>query len=154
MNGNQVLPLDGDDWQIYPLLPEEWRWRGVWRDDPPAAAWRRIPARVPGHAQSALLAAGLLPHPYQGLNSYLWEWTSARDWIYQRTFAPPVEWSGRRLWLHFEGVDGAAHVFVNGQEAGRHDESFLPAEFEVSGLVEPGAENRLCVVVERAPDLQ
>lgn len=149
-----TLSLDGSGWTVYPLLPNVWRAKQVWRADPAEAAAGRVPAGVPGHAQSALLAAGALPHPYQGENSRLWEWTSERDWVYAREFELPAEWAGSRLWLRFEGIDGAAHVFLNGELAGEHDASFVPACFEVSPLARSGETNRLCVVVERAPDVQ
>jgi beta-mannosidase len=155
-----VLSLDGPDWQLYPLLPERWRWQQIWKGDPPGAAARRVSARVPGHVASALLAAGGMPHPFQGENSRLWEWTAERDWIYTRTFVVPEPWLGAegavgpRVWLRFEGIDGAAHVFLNGQPVGDHDASFVPAEWEVSRLLRPGQENRLCVAVERPPDVQ
>ncbi len=150
---SSILPLDGNDWHDYPLPANEWRWRQVWKQDPSAAA-RRVPATVPGHVQSALLAAGELPHPYQGENSRLWEWTAARDWVYTRTVVPPAEWEGACLWLRFEGIDGAAHLYLNGEPAGSHDASFVAAEFDVTGKIRPGEENRLLLVVERAPDVQ
>src|SRR4051794_31899544 len=154
MPGKRTVSLDGPDWQVYPLLPNEWRWRKVWLSDPPEAASRRLPAAVPGHAQSALLAAGALPHPYQALNSRLWEWTSKRDWVYTRTFEIPSDWSDQQIRIRFEGLDGETHVFVNKREVGSHSASFTPAEFEITGAVTSGGENRLCVITERAPDAQ
>src|SRR5262245_16038623 len=102
MTAPQTLSLDGPEWRVSPLRPNEWQGRRVWEADPPAAAAEGVPASVPGHVQSALLAAGALPHPYQGLNSHLWEWTASRDWIYSRWLAIPEEWTGQRLWLRFE----------------------------------------------------
>src|SRR5438477_9384030 len=104
MPGKRTVSLDGPGWQIYPLLPNEWRWRQVWLAEPPEAASQRLPTDVPAHAQSALLAAGTLPHPYQGLNSRLWEWTSQRDWVYSRSFELPKEWAGQRIRIRFEGL--------------------------------------------------
>lgn len=97
-----ILSLDGPGWQLYPLLPERWRWQQVWKGEPPGAAARTVAATVPGHVQSALLAAEDLPHPYQGLNSLAWEWTAARDWVYTREFTVPAEWQHSRVWLRFE----------------------------------------------------
>src|SRR6266536_1260101 len=116
----QRYPLDADDWQVYYLLPNEWRWRKVWETEPPEAASRRVRAVVPGHVQSDLLDAGLLPHPYEGLNSRLWEWTSPRDWVYTKEFTPPVDLGGGAIRLRFEGVDHTAHVFLNGELLGEH----------------------------------
>ena len=50
------------------------------------------PRRGAGRVQHDLLDAGLLPHPYEGLNSRLWEWTWERDWVYTKEFTPPPDW--------------------------------------------------------------
>src|SRR5437588_7786269 len=148
----QRVVLDGDDWQLYHLLPNEWRWRKVWEQEPPEAPARRIKAVVPGHVQQDLLDAGLLPHPYEGLNSRLWEWTSERDWIYTKEFTPPLELAGGTIRLRFEGVDHTAHVFLNGEPLGEHAGTLVPFEFDVTTRLRLGEPNRLLVVVERAPD--
>ncbi|MBI3911951.1 MAG: glycoside hydrolase family 2 protein [Armatimonadetes bacterium] len=154
MNTPQTFSLSGTDWQVYHLLPNEWLWRRVWERDPPEAASRRLPATVPGHVQQDLLAAGVLPHPWVGLNSHLWEWTSARDWVYTREFTPPAAMAGMQVRLRFEGVDSSAHVFLNGEPLGDHEGQFVPVEFDVTGRLRPGESNRLVVVVERAPEEQ
>src|SRR5579862_9662220 len=107
----RTISLDGDDWSLYWLFPNEWRWRRVWEREPPEAPARRLPAVVPGHAQSALLRAGTLPDPYVGLNSRAWEWTSERDWIYEKRFPLAAELTGRHFRLRFEGIDDAGHVY-------------------------------------------
>ena len=50
--------LDGDDWQLYYLLPHEWRWRKVWEGEPPEAPARRVRAVVPGVARASRRPAG------------------------------------------------------------------------------------------------
>lgn len=71
---------------------------------------------------------------------------------YQRTFSVPAEWAGRRLILHFGGVSSAFYVWVNGQKIGYSEDSHLPAEFDVTGAVEPGSENTVTVQVLRWSD--
>jgi beta-mannosidase len=149
-----TLSLDGDDWSLYWLLPREWERRRVWDKEPPEAASRRIAATVPGHVQLDLIRAGKLPNPYVGLNSLQCEWTSARDWVYEKRFRIPAAFSGLRQRLRFEGIDDAAHVFLNGRRVGDHEGQFVPAEWDVTGLTIADGENRLLVVVERAPDVQ
>src|SRR6266567_7092511 len=105
MSNPTSVSLDGDDWQVYHLLPNEWRWRKVWEKDPPEAPSRRVRAVVPGVVQQDLLDAKLLPHPYEGLNSRLWEWTSERDWVYTRELTPPAELAGGIIRLRVEGED-------------------------------------------------
>jgi beta-galactosidase/beta-glucuronidase len=70
---------------------------------------------------------------------------------YRRTFAVPQGWAGRQVFLVFEGVDAAFHVWVNGQEVGYSQDSHLPAEFDITRHVHPG-QNTLAVRVYRYCD--
>ena len=56
--------------------------------------------------------------------------------IYYRTFVLPTGWEGRRVLLGFDGVDSAYEVFVNGQSAGLSKVPHLPAEFDITQLVQ------------------
>jgi len=57
---------------------------------------------------------------------------------YRRTFTVPDSWNGRQVRLHFEGVDSAFHLWVNGERVGYSEGARLPAEFDVTDHVEPG----------------
>jgi beta-galactosidase/evolved beta-galactosidase subunit alpha len=57
---------------------------------------------------------------------------------YRREFAIPSAWDGRRVILHFAGVDCLFYVYVNGQAVGMSKGSRLPAEFDITDLVQPG----------------
>jgi beta-galactosidase/beta-glucuronidase len=70
---------------------------------------------------------------------------------YRRTFTLPERWAGREVFLLFEGVDSAFHLWVNGQEAGYSQDSHLPAEFDITSCVRPG-QNTLAVRVYRYCD--
>ncbi len=70
---------------------------------------------------------------------------------YRRTFRVPEAWAGRRLFICFEGVDSAFHLWVNGRDVGFSQESRLPAEFDITDFVRPG-ENTLAVRVYRWSD--
>jgi beta-galactosidase/beta-glucuronidase len=70
---------------------------------------------------------------------------------YRRTFDVPGAWAGRQVFLHFEGVDSACYVWVNGQMVGYSQESRTPAEFNITGYLTPG-ENVLAVQVLRWSD--
>ena len=70
---------------------------------------------------------------------------------YRREFVLPEAWRGRRVYLRFEGVDSAFHVFVNGDPVGYSQGSRLPAEFDISACVRPGP-NTLAVLVYRWSD--
>ncbi len=57
---------------------------------------------------------------------------------YLREFTLPAEWKNRAVFVRFEGVDSAFHVWVNGREAGMGKGSRLPSEFDITRLVRPG----------------
>lgn len=70
---------------------------------------------------------------------------------YKRKFEMPVAWDGRRVYLHFAGVDSAFYVWVNGRKVGYSEDSRSPAEFDVTPYLKSG-ENDLAVEVYRFPD--
>lgn len=55
--------------------------------------------------------------------------------LYRRKFNLPENWKGRRIFLVFEGVDSAFNVWVNGEFVGYSQGAHLPAEFDVTALV-------------------
>ena len=66
--------------------------------------------------------------------------------LYRRRFYLPETWAGRQVVLVFEGVDSAYYVWVNGQMAGYSQVPHLPAEFDITPLLQPG-ENQVAVEV-------
>jgi beta-galactosidase len=70
---------------------------------------------------------------------------------YRHRFEVPASWSGRRIRLTFDGVSSAFYVWVNGKKVGYSEDSRLPAEFDVTDLVQPG-DNLLAVEVFRYSD--
>ncbi|MCA9236240.1 MAG: DUF4981 domain-containing protein [Planctomycetales bacterium] len=67
---------------------------------------------------------------------------------YLTTFTVPKGWAGRRVLLHFEGVESACYVWVNGHEVGYSQDSRTPAVFDVTNFLQDG-ENSLAVQVFR-----
>lgn len=67
---------------------------------------------------------------------------------YVHTFYLPENFVGKRLELHFEGVETAFHCWMNGQYAGYSEDSYTPAVFDVTELVQRG-ENKLAAEVYR-----
>ncbi|HPG39136.1 MAG TPA: glycoside hydrolase family 2 TIM barrel-domain containing protein [bacterium] len=67
---------------------------------------------------------------------------------YRTTFTVPEHWTGLPVYLHFEGVQSASFVWVNGQYIGYDQDGMTPAEYDISKFVLPG-ENILAVEVIR-----
>jgi beta-galactosidase/beta-glucuronidase len=68
---------------------------------------------------------------------------------YRREVQIPPDWRGRKVLLHFQGVDYDATVWVNGQKAGEHRGGFSPFACDLSGLARPGEQ---ATIVLRARD--
>ena len=47
---------------------------------------------------------------------------------YRTRFVVPPGWNGRRVYLHFAGVDSAFYAWVNGHKLGYSEDSRTPAE--------------------------
>ena len=68
---------------------------------------------------------------------------------YRRTFTAPASWSGRRVFIVFDGVMTDTEVFVNGRSAGpKHQGGFYRFRYEITDLVKAG-ENLLEVTVSK-----
>lgn len=66
----------------------------------------------------------------------------------------PYAWTDGLIYLHLENVGSAYTLLVNGREAGRSEDPFTPADFDLTPYVREGAND---VVVEMRPgraDLQ
>ncbi|MFI6207821.1 glycoside hydrolase family 2 TIM barrel-domain containing protein [Streptomyces sp. NPDC051041] len=70
---------------------------------------------------------------------------------YRRTFTVPRGWAGRRTFLHFEGVKSAHYVWINGEPVGYSEDSYTPAEYDITEHLKPGT-NRIAVEVYRYSD--
>lgn len=71
--------------------------------------------------------------------------------IYHTTFTKPPGWENRRVILHFGGVSSAFYLFVNGEKIGYSQDSRLPAEFDITGVLKEG-ENHIIAQVYRWSD--
>jgi len=57
---------------------------------------------------------------------------------YRRDFVLPKNWSGKEVWLTFDGVDAGFFLWINGQKVGYSVNSRNAAEFNVTPYVKPG----------------
>ncbi len=117
------------------------------------SAWDTIP--VPGCWQ--LFGYGIpiytnYLYPFQGDSSKLYPPRIPDDknskGMYRTTFELSGEQLKEQLILHFDGVESAFYVWVNGIKAGFSQNSFSPAEFNITSLVKEG-KNTLAVEVYR-----
>ena len=64
---------------------------------------------------------------------------------YRRIVSIPENWGDRRVTLNFGAVDWEATVWVNGNQIGKHENGYLPFEFDITDALTPGEPT--CIVV-------
>lgn len=67
---------------------------------------------------------------------------------YRRDFNIPLEWRGRRLVMHFNGVFQITDAWVNGQHVGRHVGGYTSFAFDITGAIDFGKTNLVTVKVD------
>jgi beta-glucuronidase len=69
------------------------------------------------------------------------------DAWYQTTVRVPRGWAGERTVLRFDSATHRAVAWIDGPRVAEHEGGYTPFEADVTGVVEPGAESRVTVVV-------
>ena len=67
---------------------------------------------------------------------------------YRRSLEIPAGWEGRKILLHFGGVDYRCVVYLDGEEVGRHTGGSAAFAVDLSRFVRPGRSHNLVVRVE------
>lgn len=119
------------------------------------AGWRFLRQDVPAASNPAYDDSAWsvvdLPHTWNNLdgqdggNNYY----RGPGW-YRRHYALGAEAAGRRCFLKFDGANIVTEVWVNGLYAGQHQGGFAAFVFDVTGQLNPGADNVIAVRVSNA----
>ena len=70
---------------------------------------------------------------------------------YVKTFNLNAEWENKQVFIHFDGVESAYHLWLNGEFVGYSQDSKLPSEFNLTPYLK-GGENTIAVHVYRWSD--
>lgn len=72
---------------------------------------------------------------------------------YKREFTTPTTWKDRQIFVSFQGVESAFYVWINGSLVGYSEDSYTPAEFNITNYLKPaGEKNTIAVQVFRWSD--
>lgn len=71
---------------------------------------------------------------------------------YRRTFTVPAAWTGRQVFLNFDGVDSFFYLWINGKYVGFSKNSRNLAQFNITPYLNKKGENVLAVEVYRNSD--
>lgn len=126
------------------------------------------PTTIPSTVLNTLVANKVYPDPYYGTNLRSIPGTTYPiggnfslmpmpqnspfrvGWWYRTEFSLPAALRGKQVWLHFNGINNSANVWLNGREiatADQVDGMRRRYEFNVTDAAEPGKTNTLAVEV-------
>ena len=155
-----VRSLSGD-WKFHWVPRPEQRPMEFFRTDYDDSAWATIP--VPGnwerhgYGTPIYVSAGypfkIDPPRVMGQPKADYTTFTERNPVgsYRHSFDVPSAWDGRRVFIHFGGVQGAYYLWANDKRVGYSQGSMSPSEFEITDYVQPGR-NQLAVEVYRFSD--
>ncbi|MBE6611425.1 MAG: hypothetical protein E7632_02930 [Ruminococcaceae bacterium] len=150
MNPNHTFYIDRHPGSI--SLDGEWRF--CWNDaatDAPEALGFDYTSNLPASGYRCLEQAGILPDPYFGTNSRLYNWPDKKIWYFRRSFTLP-DIAGRDVYLCFEGICYTCRVWLNGEEIVSHEGMFGGPITEISAWAKPGENELVVEVTPPAPD--
>lgn len=109
------------------------------------AGW--IAATVPGTVLASYINIGAVPHPNYADNiDQISESFFRSNFWYRDEFEVGNALEGKQQWIHFDGINWKANVFLNGQLLGHIEGAFMRGKFNVTGLLNPGT-NYLAVEI-------
>ena len=127
-----------------------------------------ISVTAPSTVLAAQVAAGQFKDPYFGMNLRSIPGTSyaigknfsnlpmpadspyACDWWYRKTFSVPAAAHGKRVWLHFAGINYRANIWLNGKLVATDRQiagAYRTYDLNATGAALPGQANVLAVQV-------
>jgi hypothetical protein len=111
-------------------------------------------ATVPGTVLTTLVNNKVYPEPLYGENNrpeIIPESLNRTSWWYRTVLNVPKTYSGRRIWLNFDGINFASTVWVNGVQIGTTRGAFVRGIFDITANVTPGKQAVLAVLVAPQP---
>jgi beta-galactosidase len=145
------ISLNGN-WKFSFAENPDKRIKNFYEKDFDSSNWKEV--RVPGHWQ-------LQGYDYPQYTNVRYPWDGNEDikspyapteynpvGAYVRNFSIPREWADKPVYISFQGVESAFYVWVNGDLVGYSEDTFTPAEFDLTPYLIKG-ENKLAVEVYR-----
>ncbi|MDF2671389.1 MAG: beta-mannosidase [Paenibacillus sp.] len=142
-------------------LNQDWMLQGfdTVQDIPPAIhqpdfeAKEWLSANVPGDVHAALLHHQIIEDPFYSTNDQACRWVENKTWVYRTVFDRPADVGNAGMFIHFEGLDTLAEIYLNGESVATSDNMFVPVWSEITSLLKASGNVlivRLDPVVEAA----
>lgn len=129
---------------------------------------------VPHTVEGAQVDAKLFPDPFYGMNLRAIPGTTYPigkiftnlpmdedspykcSWWYRTEFRLAAELKGKNIWLHFDGINYRANIWVNGQQIAKSDDvagAYRTYTFNIKDVARTGAENAVALEVSAQTDM-
>ncbi|MCL1794449.1 MAG: hypothetical protein FWG34_11340 [Oscillospiraceae bacterium] len=109
---------------------------------------RFMKAEVPGSVHETLIKEKIIKEPTLGKNVLEARWVEEWIWGYRRTFELGEEdLKDKKIRIVFMRLDLTSIIYINGKEAGRHNNFYYPCRLDITDLLKTG-ENNIFVRVE------
>ena len=116
-------------------------------EDPGALPWS-WQANLPDSLFWSLHDAGVMPHPYIGVNSKQYHWIDEKVWYYRKRFAVTARQLQRQAILCCDGIAYYARLWLNGILLGDHEGMFGGPVVAVGDKLREGPDNELIIEVK------
>jgi len=126
-------------------------WQFCFEDSSTETPDFKYTATIPASSYRNLTEAGLLPDPYFGCNSKLYNWVDKKTWYFRKKFVLE-DTSDNDVYLCFDGVGYGCRVFLNGTLLCEHEGMFGGPICEISEHVKVGENTLIVEVTPPAPD--
>ncbi|MDR0872081.1 MAG: discoidin domain-containing protein [Prevotellaceae bacterium] len=109
-----------------------------------------IVATVPGTVLTSYLNNGAVPDPnYGDQQLQISDAFFVADFWYRNSFKIPETYTGKNIFLNFDGINWKADIYVNGNYLGRIDGAFIRGKFDITEYVSAGDTAYLAVFIHR-----
>jgi beta-mannosidase len=111
-------------------------------------------ATVPGTVLTSLVNDGVYPEPLYGENNrtnIIPDSLCRASYWYRKQVNVPLNFTGRQVWLNFDGINYIAEVWINGHDLGNIRGAFVRGIFNVTPFVKPGETAAVAVLIQPPP---
>jgi exo-1,4-beta-D-glucosaminidase len=124
---------------------------GVTISQPGYAVSSWYPITVPSTVLAGLVANGVYQDIYFGTNLQSVPDLTTQNWWYRGEFNAPADVAGQQFWLRFKGISHRAQIWLNGVQLDANAVGTMVVhEYNVTGIIHPGAANAVAVLVTPA----
>ncbi|HEY9262042.1 glycoside hydrolase family 2 protein [Chitinophaga sp.] len=112
-------------------------------------------AIVPGTVLTTLVHNNVYPEPLYGENNRpdkIPDTLCRTNWWYRTQMSIPPSYRDKKIWLHFNGINYTAQVWVNGKNIGEIQGAFARGIFDITSVVKPGETATLAVLISPQPN--